>query len=50
VKSFEADELARAHKTILELKAELEITNAAVALFNREEVVGPKGVARLPKA
>ena len=49
VKSFEADELAQAHKTIAELEAELEITRAAVALFNGEEVVGPKGVARLPK-
>lgn len=50
IKSFEADELAQAHKTIAELEAELEITRAAVALFNGEEVVGPKGVARLPKA
>ncbi len=49
VKSFEADDLAQAHKTIAELEAELEITRAAVALFNGEEVVGPKGVARLPK-
>jgi transposase-like protein len=49
VKSFEADELAQAHRTIAELEAELEITRAAVALFNGEEVVGPKGVARLPK-
>jgi transposase-like protein len=46
VKSFEADELAQAHKTI----AELEITRAAVALFNGEEPVSPKGGARLPKA
>lgn len=50
IKSFEADELAQAHRTIAELEAELEITRAAVALFNGEEVVGPKGVARLPKA
>ena len=50
VKSFEADELAQAHRTIAELEAELEITRAAVALFNGEEVVGPKGVARLPQA
>ena len=49
VKSFEADELARAHKTIAELEAELEITKAAVALFNDEEPVSPKGGARLPK-
>jgi transposase-like protein len=46
VKSFEADELAQAHRTI----AELEITRAAVALFNGEEPVRPKGGARLPKA
>ena len=50
VKSFEADELARAHKTIAELEAELEITKAAVALFNGEEPVSPKGGARSPKA
>jgi len=50
VKSFEADELAQAHKTIAELEAELEITKAAVALFNGEEPVSPKGGARLPKA
>jgi transposase-like protein len=50
VKSFEADELAQAHRTIAELEAELEITKAAVALFNGEEPVRPKGGARLPKA
>ena len=50
VKSFEADELAQAHKTIAELEAELEITRAAVALFNGEEPVAPKGGARLPRA
>jgi transposase-like protein len=50
LKSFEADELAAAHKTIAELEAELEITKAAVALFNGEEPVSPKGDARLPKA
>jgi transposase len=49
VKSFEADELAQAHRTIAELEAELEITKAAVALFNGEEPVSPKGGARLPK-
>ena len=49
-KSFEADELAQAYKTIAELEAELEITKAAVALFNGEEPVLPKGGARLPKA
>jgi transposase-like protein len=50
VKSFEADELAQALKTIAELEDELEITKAAVALFNGEEPVSPKGGARLPKA
>jgi transposase-like protein len=50
VKSFEADELAQALKTIAELEAELEITRAAVALFNGEEPVSPKGGARSPKA
>jgi transposase-like protein len=50
VKSFEADELAQALKTIAELEAELEITRAAVALFNGEEAVSPKGGARSPKA
>ena len=49
VKSFEADELAQAHKTIRELEAELEITRAAAAIFNGEEAVGPKGGARLSK-
>ncbi len=50
IKSFEADELAQAHKTIAELEAELEAVKAAVALFNGEEPVSPKGGARLPKA
>jgi len=50
VKSFEADELAQAHRTIAELEAELEAVKAAVALFNGEEPVLPKGGARLPKA
>jgi transposase-like protein len=49
VKSFEADELAQAHKTIRELEAELEITRAAAAIFNGEEAVGPKGGARSSK-
>ena len=49
-KSSEIDELAQAHKTIAELEAELEITRAAVALFNGEEPVSPKGGARSPKA
>jgi transposase-like protein len=50
IKSFEADELAQALKTIAELETELEITRAAVALFNGEEAVPPKGGARSPKA
>ena len=49
VKSFEADELAQAHRTIRELEAELEITRAAAAIFNGEEAVGPKGGARSSK-
>lgn len=49
IKSFEADELAQAHKTIAELEAELEAVKAASALFNGEEPVTPKGGARLPK-
>jgi hypothetical protein len=43
-------ELARAQRTIAELEAELEAVKAAVALFNGEEPVSPKGGARLPKA
>jgi transposase-like protein len=50
VKSFEADELAQALKTIAELEAELEAVKAASALFNGEEPISPKGGARLPKA
>jgi transposase-like protein len=50
VKSFEADELAQARGTIAELEAELEAVKAAVALFNGEEPVRPKGGARLPRA
>ena len=50
IKSFEADELAQAQKTIAELEAELEAVKAASALFNGEEPVSPKGGARLPKA
>lgn len=50
IKSFEADELAQAHKTIAELEAELEAVKAASALFNGEEPISPKGDARLPKA
>jgi transposase-like protein len=50
VKSFEADELAQAQRTIVELEAELEAVKAASALFNGEEPVSPKGGARLPRA
>jgi len=50
VKSFEADELAQARKTIAELEAELEAVKAASALFNGEEPISPKGGARSPKA
>lgn len=50
VKSFEADELAQAHRTIADLEAELEAVKAASALFNGEEPISPKGGARLPKA
>jgi transposase-like protein len=42
IKSFEADELAQAHRTIVELETELEVVKAAVALFNGEEPVSPK--------
>jgi transposase len=49
-KSVEVDELAQAQRTIEELEAELEAVKAAVALFNGEEPVRPKGGARLPKA
>jgi len=50
LKSFEADELAQAYKTIAELEAELEAVKAASALFNGEEPISPKGAARSPKA
>ena len=50
IKSFEVDELAQARRTIEELEAELEAVKAAIALFNGEEPVSPKGGARLPKA
>src|SRR3974377_1243671 len=49
LKSFEADELAQAYKTIAELEAELEAVNAAHTLFNGEEPISPKGGARSPK-
>ena len=49
IKSFEADELAQARKTIVELEAELEAVKAASALFNGQEPVSPKGGARLPR-
>ena len=45
VKSFEADELAQALKTI----AELEAVKAASALFNGEEPISPKAVPGCPK-
>jgi transposase-like protein len=44
-KSIETDELVQAQRTI----EELEAVKAAVALFNGEEPVSPKGGARLPK-
>jgi transposase-like protein len=51
VKSFEADELAQALKTIAELEAELEITRAAVAIqlvvVNPTFIAGPSLVAAL---
>ena len=50
IKSFEADELAQANKTVAELEAELEAVKAASALFNGEEPISPKGGARLPRA
>lgn len=49
IKSFEADELAQARRTIAELEAELEAVKAASALFSGEEPVSPKGGARLPR-
>ncbi len=49
IKSFEADELAQARRTIAELEAELEAVKTASALFNGQEPVGPKGGARLPR-
>jgi transposase-like protein len=49
-KSVEVDELAQVQRTIAELEAELEAVKAAVALFNGEEPVHPKGGARLPRA
>ena len=49
VKSFEADELTRAKRTIKDLEDELEIVRAASALFNGEEPVRPKGSSRLFK-
>jgi transposase-like protein len=46
-RSLEVDELAQAYKRIAELEHELDITRAAVAIFNEEEPVSPKGGARL---
>jgi transposase len=48
-KSYEPDELARAHKRIKDLETELELVKAASALFNGQEVVRPKGSARSSK-
>jgi transposase len=48
-KSIEVDELAQARRTIEELEAELVAVKAAVALFNGEEPISPKGGARLPR-
>jgi transposase-like protein len=50
VKSYEADDLAQAHRTIAELEAELEAVKGASALFNGEEPASAKGGARLPRA
>jgi transposase-like protein len=49
VKSFEVDELAQARRTIKELEDELELAKAAVAIFNGEEPIRPKGRSRLLK-
>ena len=43
VKSFEADELAQAQKTIAELEAELEVAKPPVPFFNGEKPVSPEG-------
>jgi hypothetical protein len=50
IKSFEPDELARARRRIQDLEAELKLVKAGSALFNGEEVVRPRGSARLFKA
>jgi len=49
VKSFEVDELAQARRTIKDLEDELELVKAAVAIFNGEEPIRPKGGSRLLK-
>ena len=46
VRSFEPDELQRARRRIKDLESELELVKAASALFNAEEVVLPKSLAR----
>jgi transposase-like protein len=46
VKSYEADPLQQARRRIKELEAELEIVQAASALFE-EGAVDPKGSTRL---
>ena len=46
VKSYEAAELAKAHKWIRELEDELQLTKDACALFDREVTLSPKGNTR----
>lgn len=46
-KSFEADPLAQARRTIKDLEAELKLVRAASALFSEEEPPDPKGSSRL---
>ena len=46
VKSFGPDELQRARQRIKDLESDLELVKAASALFNAEEVVLPKSLAR----
>ena len=49
VKSYEADPLAKARRRIKELESELEIVEAASALFE-EGAVDPKGSTRLSES
>jgi transposase len=46
-KSFEADPLAQARRTIKDLEAELKLVRAASALFDEGENLDPKGGSRL---